>query len=62
MAELGWPGGMHNAGAMALYGQGTDQDSKKAMYWFNKGAEQEYVHSMFNLGIGFFKGEGRLFN
>jgi TPR repeat protein len=40
------------------YGQGTDQDSTKAVEWYTKSSEQENSPAMSNLGVRSAKGQG----
>ena len=47
-----------NLGCMYENGHGVKQDSKEAVAWYRKAAEQGYTHAQFNLGLMYKNGRG----
>ena len=47
-----------NLAGMHQKGRGTEQDSKAALKWWRKAAEQGYIEAQFNLGVMYGRGNG----
>ena len=47
-----------NLGLMYYNGQGVEQDYKKAVYWWDKSAEQGDADAQHNLGLMYDNGQG----
>ena len=57
-AELGDADAQHNLAYCYEYGDGVVQDIDKAIYWYKKAAEQEFVPAQVSLGNIYYYGEG----
>ena len=57
-AEQGDVVAQYNLGQMYLYGQGTTQNFKQAIYWYTKAAKQGLADYQYNLGVMYNTGQG----
>ncbi|WP_298867396.1 PDZ domain-containing protein [uncultured Gimesia sp.] len=57
-AEGGYPAGQAELGRCYYFGWGTDKDSKLAVQWWQRAADQNDARAMFNLGRAFEQGYG----
>ncbi|MDR2642017.1 MAG: hypothetical protein LBC74_04410 [Planctomycetaceae bacterium] len=58
LADGGNPYAQCCRGACYLRGYGVEQDSKEAVKWYRKAAEQNYAEAQFNLGRCYYYGDG----
>jgi TPR repeat protein len=49
-----------NLGIAYAFGKGVLKDDKKAMYWYQKAADQGQAQTQFNLGVKYAFGKGVL--
>jgi TPR repeat protein len=57
-AERGFPGSQFELGWSYEKGNGLEQDSAKAAYWYRKAAEQDHLSAQNNLGVLYQAGRG----
>lgn len=57
-AKLGHPEAMLRLGLMNLNGEGVNQNTSKALFWFNKAIEKGYADAMFELAFIYLRGKG----
>ena len=48
----------YNFGCCYYYGEGVTKDYSKAVYWYQKAAEQGYAVAQYNFGCCYYYGEG----
>ena len=58
MAAVGHAGAQNNVGNMYAEGLGVKRDEKKALIWFRKSADQDFVLAQRNMGRMFHDGRG----